>query len=158
MKNPIRMVSVLCAALGLFIALPATASAQEWSAAQKDVWKNVEAYWALDAAGKTEEFLAYFHSDYSGWSLRNPMPGDKETARRFITHGHQTNKTLVYSITPVAIKIHDNVAFAHYYWTQVTQDKGDKKKESSGRWTDILMKQGDKWVLIGDNGGTLPKN
>jgi hypothetical protein len=26
-----------------------------------------------------------------------------------------------------------------------------------GRWTDILMKQGDKWVMIGDHGGRTSK-
>lgn len=148
------MLSVLLTALGLFVALPATASAQEWSAAQKEVWKNVEAYWALDAAGKTDDFLAYFSSDYVGWNWRSALPGDKETVRKFVSHDHQVTKTLVYHIQPVAIKIHDNIAFVHYYWTQISQSAGDKEKYSNGRWTDILMKQGDKWVLIGDNGGT----
>lgn len=153
------MVSVLFAALGLFIATPAVVSAQEWSAAQKEVWKNVENYWALDAAGDTAGFLAYFHPDYCGWSLRSALPGDKETVTKFITHGHKTSKTLVYHIQPVAIKIHGDIAFVHYYWTQITQTNGDpKEKDSSGRWTDILMKQGDKWVLIGDNGGTTKKD
>lgn len=152
------MVSVLLAALGLFIALPATVLAQEWSSAQKEVWKNVEAYWALDAAGKTDEFMAYFHPEYMGWSIRSALPANKETVRKFVSHGHKTSKTLVYHVQPAAIAIHDNVAIVHYYWSQVTQASGDKEKESSGRWTDILMKQGDKWVLIGDHGGTTSKD
>jgi len=28
-----------------------------------------------------------------------------------------------------------------------------KEKSSQGRWTDILKKEGDKWLLIGDHGG-----
>jgi ketosteroid isomerase-like protein len=152
------MVFVLLAALGFFVAIPVTVLAQEWSPAQKEVWKNVEAYWALDAAGNTDEFMTYFHPEYAGWNVRSALPGNKETARKFIAHGHKTAKTLVYHVQPAAIKIHDNVAIVHYYWSQITQASGEKEKESSGRWTDILMKQGDKWVLIGDHGGTTSKD
>ncbi|MEO7598172.1 MAG: nuclear transport factor 2 family protein [Opitutus sp.] len=157
MKTITRMLPLLLAAFGLFVALPATASAQEWSAAQKEVWKNVEAYWAADAAGNTDEFMGYFHSDYSGWGTRMGAPGSKEMAKKFISHGHKAGKTLVYHVQPVAIKIHGDVAIVHYYFMQITQATGEKEKESSGRWTDILMKQGDKWVLIGDNGGVTSK-
>ena len=140
----------------LFASMPLFA--QEWSAAQKEVWKNVEAYWALDAAGSTDAFMGYFHADYVGWNSVNAMPGNKEAARKFIAHGHKTSKTLVYDVQPVAIKIHGNVAFAHYHYVQIVKDSAGKDKESSGRWTDILMKQGDKWVLIGDHGGRTSKD
>src|SRR6187549_3078377 len=116
MKTPTRMVFVLLAALGWHVGITATASAQEWSVAQKEVWKNVEAYWAADAAGNTDEFLTYFHADYSGWSLQHPLPGGKERTKKFVTHGHKTEKTLVYDIQPVVIKIHGNIAIAQYYW------------------------------------------
>lgn len=135
-----------------------SASAQEWSAAQKDVWKSVEAYWALDAAGNTEAFMAYFHADYMGWSLDNAVPGNKASATKFIAHQHKSGKTLVYDITPAAIKIHGDVAFVHYHYTQVTKDSMAKEKQTSGRWTDILKKQGEKWVLIGDSGGRTSKD
>ena len=160
MKTPTRMVFVLLAALAWHVGITAPASAQEWSAAQKEVWKNVEAYWAADAAGNTEEFLTYFHADYSGWSLQNPLPGGKERARKFLVHGHKTEKTLLHDIQPVAIKIHGNVAIAQYYWKQIYQAVGNDQpmKEASGRWTDILMKQGDRWVLIADDGGKTSKD
>ena|SRR3972149_9618254 len=128
-------------------------SAQEWSAAQKEVWKNVEAYWALDVAGDTEGFMAYFDPDYVGWNISNAMPNSKETTRKFIANAHKTTKVLVSNIQPVVIKIHGDIAFVHYYWNQVMKDAEGKQKEISGRWTDILMKQADKWVLIGDHGG-----
>ena len=64
----------------------------------------------------------------------------------------------MYDIQPAAIKIHGNVAFVHYHYVQVVKDAAGKDKETSGRWTDILMKQGDKWLLIGDNGGRTSKD
>ena len=43
-----RMVYLFAAAcITLFAGTPGMA--QEWSAAQKEVWKNVEAYWDLDS-------------------------------------------------------------------------------------------------------------
>ncbi|MEO8101985.1 MAG: nuclear transport factor 2 family protein [Betaproteobacteria bacterium] len=157
MKKFARNVARLCTScLILFATMPLYA--REWSAAQKEVWKSVEAYWALDAAGNTDAFMTYFHADYVGWNLGNAMPGNKDVARKFIAHGHKTTKTLVYDIQPVAIKIHGNVAFVHYHYVQTIKDSSGKDKDTAGRWTDILMKQADKWVLIGDNGGKTSKD
>lgn len=153
-KSSARWLLTLAALVGLAL-VPSRVSAQEWSAAQKEVWKNVEAYWALDAAGNTAGFLEYFHADYSGWSVDNALPADKATAQRFLAHSHQTAKTLLHHVQPVAIKIHGDIAIVHYYWTSITQ-RGDKEKSQSGRWTDVLRKQGDKWVLIADHGGASP--
>ncbi len=100
--------------------------------------------------------MEYFHPDYVGWSNRNALPGNKATAAKFISHYHKASKTLVHHVQPVGIKIHGNIAIVHYHWTQISKT-ADKEDESSGRWTDVLMKQGEKWVLIGDHGGPDPK-
>jgi ketosteroid isomerase-like protein len=144
--------------LSLLLLVPLNAVAQEWSAAQKDVWASVEAYWALDAQGKTKEFMEYFDADYAGWHVRNPLPSTKASSTKFISYGHKTSKTLVYDIQPVAIKVHGQFAFVHYYYNQMVKNAEGKDEPNGGRWTDILMKQGDKWVLIGDSGGTISKN
>ena len=47
----------------------------------------------------------------------------------------------------------DNVAIAHYFYTGVYTDSKDEKTNTQGRWTDVLMKDGDKWVIIADHGG-----
>jgi ketosteroid isomerase-like protein len=144
----------------LTIALVATGllRAQEWSNAQKEIWKSVEAYWALDAARDIEGFLGYFHDDYLGWSVEDALPVNKATVRRFVEHQLKTTKVLVQNIQPVGIKLHGDIAFAHYYWTRIYQDAEGKEKTESGRWTDILKKQGDRWLLIGDHGGRTSKD
>jgi len=143
---------VMLVALGLALATSG-AVAQEWSAAQKDVWKSVEAYWDLAAKENLDGFMGYFHADYSGWSNQAALPGDKATTRKWVGHDFDANKTVLYEIKPVAIKIHGNVAIAHYYYATVEQDAKGEEKTIQGRWTDVLMKQGDRWVLIGDHGG-----
>lgn len=132
--------------------------AQEWSAMQKEVWKNVESYWALDAAGNLDGFMSYFHENYMGWELGQPLPSGKATARKFIDHSYKTITTVLYDIKPVAINVFGNVAIVDYYYSTITKDSEGKEHDRSGRWADILMKQGDKWVLIGDHGGRTSKD
>ena len=152
MKVPLRTVVVVCLAL-VALAVAAPSHAQTWSDAQKEVWKNVENYWALDAKGDLEGFMSYFDADYVGWSYDSPVPGDKATARKFIAQEYQASKTLVYDIKPLAIQIHGNVAFVDYYYTQLVKNADGKTEQVGGRWTDILKKSGDRWLLIGDHGG-----
>jgi len=131
---------------------------QEWSEQQKEVWKNVETYWDLDTKRDVEGFLNYFHSDYSGWINRSALPSSKGQVGKWIAHGFETTKVLVSEIKPVAIKIHGNIAIVHYYYSRLVKDVEGKQRSRNGRWTDILMKQGDKWVLIGDHGGGTSSN
>ena len=73
MKHALRIVglsSLVCVAL--FVAAPLPA--QQWSDAQKDVWKSVENYWALDAKGDLEGFMSYFDASYVGWSYEGGWP------------------------------------------------------------------------------------
>jgi ketosteroid isomerase-like protein len=151
-------ISVVIAVLWLMLPVSTPLYAQEWSAAQKDVWKNVETYNALAAKGDLEGFLGYFHPDYRGWNYRSQLPGDKATAKKFIEYWFKTSQTLLYDIKPAAIQIFGNVAIVHYFYTSIEKEAEGKANSSSGRWTDILMKQGDKWVMIGDHGGQTSKD
>jgi ketosteroid isomerase-like protein len=125
---------------------------QEWSDEQKEVWKNVEAYYALWEQGDLEGFLSYVHEDYLGWPPQYPFPRDKTSVRKWTTYSWPKMKVLVYEIKPAAIGIYGNVAIVHYYYDTLVKDSTEKENREKGRWTDILMKQGDKWVMIGDCG------
>ena len=145
----------IAAYLTLWCGLIATqpTQAQEWSPAQQDVWKNVEAYWARDSAGDLDGFLSYFHENYIGWDLTEPASTNKARLRKFLEYGYKTEKTVLYDIQPVAINVIGNVAVVHYYYTAITKAADGKESDRAGRWADVLMKQGDKWVIIGDHGG-----
>jgi ketosteroid isomerase-like protein len=151
-------ISMMITVLGCFLAISAPLFAQEWSAEQKEVWQNEETYAKLSAAGNTEGCLAYYHPDYVGWYDKSPTPANKEVTSKFISYGQKTTKILVYDIQPLSIKIYGNVAIVHLYYTQIYKDSEGKEKSSTDRWTDIWMKQGDKWLLIGDHGGPTSSN
>jgi len=148
MKRNLILTIVLFLGIGF-----SSVMAQEWSPAQKEVWKNVNDYWSLMAKGDVNGFLEYFHADYAGWENSEPLPSGKEETRKWINYAYQGIKIPVYEIKPVAIKIHGNVAFVDYYYSTAKENKEGKKSLETGRWTDILLKQGTKWVLIGDHGG-----
>jgi ketosteroid isomerase-like protein len=150
-----RLVLVGFVAVCLAVLAAAPLPAQEWSAAQKDVWKSVEAYWAFDLSSDVEGFMSYVDASYVGWSYDSPVPMDKASMKKFMTVESQLNKVLAYDIKPVAIQVNGNFAFADYYYVQLVKNAEGKTEEHKGRWTDILTKQGDRWVLIGDHGGEI---
>jgi len=53
---------------------------QDWSEEQKEVCKNVETYMDLRVKGDLEGFMDYIHDDYSGWTIGDPLPGNKALA------------------------------------------------------------------------------
>ncbi len=147
-KGPLALLAI---SIIIITVIPATA--QEWSAQQKEVWKNVETYWNLDLKQDLDGFMSYFHKDYSGWSRRSDFPGNKEMVKKWISESYKNSKTIITDLSPLAISIFDDIAIVHYYYSQLTENKAGKRTNEKGRWTDILIKQGDKWVLIGDQGG-----
>jgi ketosteroid isomerase-like protein len=149
MKNSITS----CLALLLGLTVGPTADAQDWSPKQAEVWKNVEAYSARNAAGDVDGFLSYVHEDYIGWDISEPMTTSKPRLRKFLDFNAKTFKTELTDIQPVSINIFDDVAVVHYHFTAISKDSEGKRSYETGRWADVLKKQGDKWVLIGDHGG-----
>jgi len=83
---------------------------------------------------------------------------DKAAVRKFVEYEFKTSKTVLSDIRPVGIGIFGDIAIVDYYYVPIYKDAEGKEKSSSGRWTDILMKQGDKWVMIGDHGGRTSKD
>ena len=49
---------------------------------------------------------------------------------------------------------HGDVAIVHYYYSRTYADISAERHTDTGRWTDILIKQGNRWVMIADHGGS----
>jgi ketosteroid isomerase-like protein len=131
---------------------------QEWSAEQQEVWSAVEDYWAVSSKGDVDGFLSYFHSSFAGWGNNSVTSDNKAQREKFIRHFMPKSSTVLYTITPEAIWVNGNFAFVHYNYTEVEVDMEGKERTSSGRWTDILMKDGRRWVMVGDSGGQTSRD
>ncbi len=140
----------------LLFTFSAMLHAQEWTKEQQEVWKVVQDYWALYAKGDIKGFLDYFHKDYCGWSNDAAVPSGKEVSQKWLEYMYQGSKVPLYQIDPVCIKVFGNTAFVHYYYDMIRESSDGKKSHSTGRWTDILLKEGGKWLVIGDHGGADP--
>ena len=150
-----RLKDVLVALVTVCFVAPVSTHlcAEEWSAAQKNVWKDVEAYWALEAREDLRRFFSDFRPDDHGWSSPEANPAGKGSLRNQASPSSPKSKSLIREIRPVAIQIHGNFAFVRYSYAETYTDAEGKEKAVSGRWSDVLMKRGDRWVLVGDHAG-----
>ena len=136
----------------LFVGIPSYA--HDWSDAQVEVWNHVETYWELSANEDLEGFMSYFHDDFLGWAQGQWFPTNKADRRAYIERSFETSESVFYTLKPAGIKIHGDVAIVHYYYTRTFVDASGEQHSDAGKWTDILMKQGDRWVMIADHGGS----
>jgi ketosteroid isomerase-like protein len=97
--------------------------------------------------------VALYHDDYKGWDYDSPLPAGKASSEKWLTYASENYNWIIHELTPAAIVIVDDVAVVHYYYTAVFADLDGEKENTDGRWTDILMKDGDAWKLIADHGG-----
>jgi ketosteroid isomerase-like protein len=134
--------------------LVSSASAQQWSPEQQDVWKGVQTYWEAGMSGNASDFLSYFDDSYLGWSYSSQAPGTKADASKSLNYWLPKGKVAYYTLTPAKIWVNGDFAYVHYYYTQVTEMDG-KPTSEKGRWTDILMKKNGKWMMVGDHGGEI---
>lgn len=134
-----------------FIAL--NLQAQQWTTEQLEVWKTVQTYTDIANKGDVEGFLNYFDESFLGWPYGSDAVHNKQIRAEWIKYYLPINTTVMSTITPEAIWVKGDFAVVHYFYTDITKDKDGKTSLSSGRWTDILMKKGNKWVMIADHGG-----
>jgi len=128
--------------------------AQQWSAEQKEVWAGVEKYWDVNQSNPMD-FLQYFDDSYLGWNYQNEAPSVKSDVTKSFGYWTKKGKEQYHILTPAKIWVNSDFAYVHYYYTQVLESTDGKPTTERGRWTDILMKKGGKWMLVGDHGGEI---
>jgi ketosteroid isomerase-like protein len=130
---------------------------EKWTPEQKEIWAVEEKCWSLNKPTDLEALMSLYHPDYRGWNYLSPLPSGKDQVRKWMGYYMNEGEVAIYDIRPVEIFVRGNVAFAHYYYRIITKDKKGEEKAESGRWTDIFMKEGGKWLCIGDHGGQTSK-
>jgi ketosteroid isomerase-like protein len=151
-------VSFALAFLCIMPIVPMCVCAQEWSPAQKEVWKTVETMWESSGKGDVEGELAYCDEELSLWLQDDPLPLEKALFRKWITFYAKTEQILIQKLRPVGIKVFSEFAFVHYYVTTVSKaGTPGKAEERSLRITDIFRKQGAKWLLVGGHNSNVPQ-
>jgi ketosteroid isomerase-like protein len=134
-------------------------AAQQWSDTQKEIWENAEKYYSMVENKNLDGFLSYFDDSFKGWAYDLEKPESLKERTEGIKDFFEKAKdeTWKITLTPLEIWASGDFAFVDYTYTWTTTSKDGKVTTSSGRWTDILKKKGNKWVMVGDHGGQTSK-
>lgn len=127
--------------------------AQEWTKAQKEVWKVVELSWQKMQEGDFDAAFATVHKKYQGWNMTTPLPTNKEKWFNSYDKMKDYFKLDYYDIEPARITVYENVAVVHYYYEQnitFTKDGAKKEYNYKGKNADFYIFEDGKWLLIGD--------
>ena len=122
----------------------------KWTQVEKEIWEQVEFYTKLIIDGEVNQFLECFHKDYLGWNYFENHPISKDDIKNELSNLPST-KIISYNIDPVSIQVKNDVAIVHYKYSATFINSEGIEKSKSNRYTDILMKDEHKWVLIGDH-------
>ncbi len=149
MKNLLKIVAV---ALISFTATT-TVFAQEWTKAQKEVWQVVEDSWTKWSAGDIPGMASLIHEKYQGWSDKDPLPMSKEQVIQMYQSMKDMVKAEHFELNPARIVVMENTAVVDYYYMYLaTYTMPDKKEQkmTKGKIVEFYVKEGGKWLLLGD--------
>jgi len=147
--NLVLLVIVFQLLLGMTLLFP-----QEWSSEQKEAWATVEKMFDFWAKRDLEGYMNCLHPNFVGWFHNDPLPLDKKSLRNWESLWLSTEKIHRYEIKPVSIKITSDVAVVSYYDTTLREDEKEKNLGYS-KWTDVLLKENGKWLILSSVGARL---
>lgn len=129
------------------------AKAQDDVDDQAAVWASVEAIWDAEEQGDDGWVDAMLSADFVGWPNASPAPRSKASTRMWARFNADQNKGLAHELYPLSIVVHGDVAIVHYLYTSVAQSRDKSTRTSNGRFTDVLVRDGDSWKFISWHGG-----
>ena len=131
------------------VAAPAADQANDHAAA----WAAVEAIWAAVEDGKEDWVETMLSADFMGWPKNSPAPRSKASIRMWNRFNQQQASGITHELYPLSIVVHGDMAVVHYLYTNAVQTRDKKTSVSSGRYTDVLVRDGSAWKFISWHGG-----
>jgi ketosteroid isomerase-like protein len=139
-----RRLSLGLLSLALAAFSPA-ASAQTWSPEQQELWRLEELQWKLAAAKD------------ASWIENWPGPQSKASLLLWDRYNNASATVLQQELFPISITITGNVAVVHYRYSVARENYKKDQEMVTGRYTDVLVKDGGRWLFITWAGGDDPK-
>ena len=143
---------VLCLAL-----LPTLASAQTWNAEQQEVWKLEEQQWQMAKDKDASWIDKMVHPNISYWDVDQPGPQNKASLQRWNRYNNANATVLEQELFPISLTITGNIAVVQYRYSVARENYKKERETSTGRYTDVLVKEGGRWLFIAWSGGDNPK-
>lgn len=120
---------------------------------QADVWAEVERQWNSVEKKDDKWIDRMLTDDFSGWGKGSPAPRGKASTKMWTRFNEQVSEMVAHELYPLSIVVHGDMAVVHYLYTQVVQEKDRSVTRSNGRYTDVLVRDGDSWRFIAWHGG-----
>ncbi len=152
----VRRISPFLVILALSVAAGA-ASAQTWSPEQQEVWRFEELQWKMNAEKDMTWIDKMVHPNLSYWEAGHPAPQNKASLSRWNRFSNSSSTILEQEIFPISVTITGNVAVVQYHYEIVRENYQKTRESVTGRWTDILVKEGGRWLFLAWAGGDDPK-
>jgi hypothetical protein len=141
----------------LLAAVAGAASAQSWTPEQQEIWKVEELQWKMSMDKDITWVDKLCHPNISVWEIGRPAPQNRASITRWSKYSNSSSTILEQEIFPISAAVTGNVAVVQYTYVQVREDYKKDRETVTGRWTDVLIKEGGRWMFIGWAGGEDPK-
>jgi ketosteroid isomerase-like protein len=147
LKYDWRMLRILI----LFLALPATAFAQNPANNETQIWQLEKAYWEYVKANDLEKYRSLWHENFVGWPFVSPEPVRKDHITDWITSNTSKGiKLQSYSIEQLAIRVTGDVAMDYYRISATWANGGGAEARSDKlRITHTWIRTHGTWQIIG---------
>ena len=145
----------------LFLALTACTSAavaQTWTPEQQELWRLEEQQWRMGAAKDPGWIETMVHPNLSHWDTDQPGPQNKASLTRWVKYNYANSTVLEQELFPISMTITGNVAVVHYRYRVASENYKKERETVTGRYTDVFVKEGNRWLFITWAGGDDPKN
>ncbi|MDH4311455.1 MAG: nuclear transport factor 2 family protein [Gammaproteobacteria bacterium] len=149
-----RMIATAALAL---CTVAGTASAMEWNAEQQEVWKLEQQQWKMSAAEDMSWIDTMLHPDMTFWEAGAPMPRDKASLKHWSRYDAENGSTLEQELFPISVTITGNVAVVQYHYMVARENYKKERERVTGHYTDVLVKEGGRWLFLTWAGGDDPK-
>jgi ketosteroid isomerase-like protein len=133
--------------------LSVSVSAQSWSPEQQEIWRLEEEMWQRDAAEDLTWIDTYWHADATSWLKDHSFPRSKASVTRWDKYSYANTTTLEHELFPLSITVTKNVAVVHYLYRIASENLGKERETITGRYSDVFVKEGSRWLLISVTGG-----
>jgi len=147
-------VSLLSLALAVFAG---AASAQTWNPDQQEIWKFEEQQWKMAKEKDLSWIDKMVHPNLSYWDVDRPAPQNKASLLRWNRYSNTNATVLEQELFPISVTITGNIAVVQYGYSIARENYKKDRETVTGRYTDILVKEGGRWLFIAWAGGDDPK-
>lgn len=139
------------------VAVAGAASAQTWTPEQQELWKFEELQWQMAKDKDLSWIDKMVHPNLSYWDSDQQSPQNKASLARWNRYNSANATVLEQELFPISATITGNVAVLQYRYMVARENAKKERETASGRYTDVLVKEGGRWLFVAWAGGDDPK-